>query len=221
MSGAGDSETPSVSASRSVRSAIGKSGGASIAASTAATRSWSLAETCRSCRRPHSRDRCRRDRYQCARFPSPSPACLVGGARGSWRRPDCRASDRTARPAQAWLAPEPLCRQRRRRAVELLIELFEHASGVFATRHAKVQPFLGFGKQCVSVILAVIAALAQSCCPSRPSAAAATACFGKFHALGERHGRIVPRRAVFLVRRCGGRLEESRKELGGLGGTAA
>ena len=39
MSGAGDSETPSVSTSRSVRSPMGKSGGASSAASTAATSS--------------------------------------------------------------------------------------------------------------------------------------------------------------------------------------
>ncbi len=43
MSGAGDSETPSVSTSRSVRPPIGKSGGAWSAAMTASTSAPSLA----------------------------------------------------------------------------------------------------------------------------------------------------------------------------------
>ena len=43
MSGAGDSETPSVSTSRSVRPPIGKSGGAPSAAITASTSAGSLA----------------------------------------------------------------------------------------------------------------------------------------------------------------------------------
>ena len=43
MSGAGDSDTLSVSTSRKVRPPIGKSGGASSAAMTASTRAGSLA----------------------------------------------------------------------------------------------------------------------------------------------------------------------------------
>ena len=43
MSGAGDSETPSVSTSRNVRPPIGKSAGASSAAITASTKAGSLA----------------------------------------------------------------------------------------------------------------------------------------------------------------------------------
>ena len=95
--------------------------------------------------------------------------------------------------------------RRRRAAIEFLIKLLEHAGGVFAARHAQVQPLLGFGKQRVGVVFAVVAALAAVLLrhrrhqPTRQRLAV-----GELHAIGHRHRRIVPRGAIIGFRRCRG-----------------
>jgi hypothetical protein len=89
---------------------------------------------------------------------------------------------------------------RRWRRCELLIELLEHAGGVLAARHAQVQPLFFFREQRVGVILAIVAALAAILLrhrrhhlpPQRPA-------IGELHAFGQRHGRIVPGRAVIGI----------------------
>ena len=110
-------------------------------------------------------------------------------------------------------------------AVQLLIELLEHAGGFLASRHAKVQPLLRFGEQRVRIILAVIAALtAILLCHRRHEPARQRLAIGEFHAIGHRHRRVVPRgaivgfRGIVLRDRCTNRaVEKSCQKLGGVG----
>jgi hypothetical protein len=111
-------------------------------------------------------------------------------------------------------------------AVQLLIELLEHAGGFLASRHAKVQPRLRFGEQRVRIILAVIAALpAILLRHRRHEPARQRLAIGEFHAIGHRHRRVVPRGAVVsfggvVLRRNGAcrAVEKSGQKLRGVGG---
>jgi hypothetical protein len=93
------------------------------------------------------------------------------------------------------------CRRWRRRssraAVEFLIKLLEHAGGLLASRHAQIQPLLGFGKQRVRVVFAVVAALAAILLRHRRHQPARQLfALGELHTVRQRHRRIVPRRIV-------------------------
>ena len=103
------------------------------------------------------------------------------------------------------------------------IERLEHAGGFLATRDTEVQPLLAFAEDRVGVVLAVIAALATILLthrrhhppPQRPA-------LRELHALGERHGGIMPGRfAVIAVGRWPARLRrdadrrDQRRAFGG------
>jgi hypothetical protein len=110
---------------------------------------------------------------------------IVARAPGGWR---CRRRGRLQRRGGG---------RRNRRAIELGVELLEHAGRLFAARHAKVQPLLGFGDQRGRVVFAIVAALAAILLRHRrhhsPRQRPAVR---KLHAFGERHGGIVPRGAI-------------------------
>ena len=91
--------------------------------------------------------------------------------------------------------------RRRRRSAELGIEILQHAGGVLAARHAQVQPLFLFGEQRIGVVLAVITALTAILLRHRRHhAARQRLAVGELHAVGERHRRVVPGRAVVFFR---------------------
>ena len=102
------------------------------------------------------------------------------------------------RPAAAGAAPGSRRGHAARPAPPISsIELLEHAGGVLAARHAEVQPLFLLEEDRVGIVLAVVAALAAILLrhrrhhppPQRPA-------FGELHAVGQRHGLVVPGRAV-------------------------
>ena len=82
------------------------------------------------------------------------------------------------------------------------MQRLQHAGGFLAARHAQIQPRLFLAEQRVRIVLAVVAALAAVLLAHRRHhPARAAAAFGELHALGERHGLVVPRRAVVFFGR--------------------
>ena len=101
---------------------------------------------------------------------------------------------------------------RRRGLADLLVQRLERAGGFFATGHAKIQSLLLLQEDGVRIVLTVVSALSAVLlshrCHHPPAQRTA---FGELHAIGERHGRVVPRRAVVvLAGRSGGRREIER-----------
>ena len=85
-------------------------------------------------------------------------------------------------------------------ALQLGMKLLEHAGGVLAARHAEIEPLFGLVENRVGVVLAVVAALAAILLRHRRHhAARQRLAVGELHAIGERHRRVVPRRAVVVV----------------------
>ena len=97
--------------------------------------------------------------------------------------------------------------RRRRRLAELLVERLQHAGGFLAARHAQVQPLFFLRDDEVRIVLAIVAALAAVLLRHRGHhLAPQRLAFGELHALGERHGLVVPRRlaVVGVAERVGG-----------------
>ena len=93
---------------------------------------------------------------------------------------------------------------RGRRRVHLLVEFLEHAGGVFATRHAQVQPLFLLGKQRVRIVVAVVAALTAVLLRHRGHhAPPQRTAFRELHAVGKFQRLIVPGRftVVAIARR--------------------
>lgn len=81
----------------------------------------------------------------------------------------------------------------RRRLVEFFVERLQHASGFLTARHAKVKTRFVFVGDCVGIVVAIVAALAAILlCHGSHHAPAQRPSLGKLHALGNRHGLVVP-----------------------------
>jgi hypothetical protein len=86
---------------------------------------------------------------------------------------------------------------RRRRLVEFLVQRLEHARGFLAAGNAEIEPRLGLAGDRVGIVVTIVTALAAVLLrhrrhhppPQRPA-------FGELHAVGNRHGLVVPRRIV-------------------------
>jgi hypothetical protein len=101
------------------------------------------------------------------------------------------------------------CGRRRHLTAEFLEQFFEHPVGFFAARYAEIEPLFGLQKQRVRIVFAIVTALAaillRHC---RHQLAAKRARFGKLHAVGHRHGLVVPWRfaVIAVVERALGRI---------------
>ena len=92
---------------------------------------------------------------------------------------------------------------RRGRGADLGVQRLQHAGGFLAARHAQVQPLFFLAEQRIRIVLAVVAALAAVLLAHRRHhAAGQRPALGELHALGERHGLVVPGRAVVLLGRA-------------------
>src|SRR5262245_31218385 len=98
--------------------------------------------------------------------------------------------------------------------VDLLVELLEHAGSILAARHTKVQALFFFGEHRFRIIMAVVATLPAVLLrhrrhhppPQRPT-------FSKFHAVGECHCGVMPRRTVIdLYRWRDARVDKPRQK---------
>ena len=100
--------------------------------------------------------------------------------------------------------------RRRRRVLKFLVQRLEHARGFLAAGHAEIEARFALGCDRVGIVVAIIAALAAILLRHRghhppPQRAA----LGKLHAIGNRHGLVVPRRfAVIAV--AGRALQQGR-----------
>ena len=99
-------------------------------------------------------------------------------------------------------------RRRRWRLVDLLIERLQHPRGFLAAGDAEIEPRLALAGDRFGIVMAVVAALAaillrhrrHELAPQRPA-------FGELHAIGDRHGLVVPGRlAVVAIAHDGGAL---------------
>ena len=92
-------------------------------------------------------------------------------------------------------------RQRRdRRLVDFFIERLQHPGGFLAAGNTEVEPRLAFARDRFRIIVTVIAALAAILLRHRRHhAPAQRAAFGEFHAVGDRHGLVMPRRFAVIA----------------------
>ena len=170
-------------------------------------------QKCRRNRRRHNRARSRRDRNRYARFLSPIPALLsrrretnVAGTGLSRERPGSTTTAGTAAAAGAAAG----ARRRGRRLVHFLMQRLQHPGGFLAAGNAEIEPRLAFARDRFRIVVAVIAALAAILLRHRRHhAPAQRAAFGEFHAVGDRHGLVVPRRFA-VVAIAGGPLHHRR-----------
>ena len=91
----------------------------------------------------------------------------------------------------------------RRRFFQLLVQRLQHPGGFLAAGHAQIQARFRLARDGLGIVVAVIAALAAILLRHRRHHAPAhRASFGELHAVGDRHGLVVPGRlAVVTVAR--------------------
>ena len=90
--------------------------------------------------------------------------------------------------------------RRRRRLLQLLVQRLQHPRGFLAAGDAEIEARFGLAGDRVGIVVAIIAALAaillrhrrHHAPPQRPA-------FGKLHAIGDRHGLVVPRRFAVVA----------------------
>jgi hypothetical protein len=92
----------------------------------------------------------------------------------------------------------------RPRLVELLVQRLQHPRGFLAAGHAEVQPRFFLLRDRVGIVVAIVAALAAILLRHRRHQRRAAAAFGELHALGDRHGLVVPRRFAVVAIAAGG-----------------
>jgi hypothetical protein len=98
----------------------------------------------------------------------------------------------------------------RRDLFQLLVQRLQHPGGFLAAGDAQIETRLRFAGDGVGVVVAIIAALAAILLRHRRHhAPAQRAAFGEFHAVGNRHGLVVPRRFA-VVAIAGGTLQQRR-----------
>ena len=134
-----------------------------------------------------------------------------------------RASRRGGRRSRSSGRRRGLERRCRRLALaKLPVQRLEHAGGFLATGHAEIQPLFFLREDGVGIVLTGVSALSAvllSHCRHHPPVQRTA--FGELHAIGERHGRVVPGR-VFLIlgflrrSRRRGEIEPARKQRGRL-----
>jgi hypothetical protein len=91
-------------------------------------------------------------------------------------------------------------RRRSWRLPKLFIKRLEHSRGFFAARNAQIEPRFGLVGNHLGIVMAVVAALAAILLRHRRHHLAADrTALSKFHAFGDRHGLVVPRRFAIIA----------------------
>ena len=119
---------------------------------------------------------------------------------GRGNRIVARAAGLTGDDGRGTLRGAAVPRRSRRRVFQFLVQRLQHAGGFLAAGHAEVEPRFALACDRVGIIVAIIAALAAILLrhrghhppPQRPA-------FGKLHAVGDRHGLVVPRRFTIVA----------------------
>ena len=87
-----------------------------------------------------------------------------------------------------------------RRLVQFLVQRFQHPGGFLAAGDAEIEPRLGLAGDRLGIVVAIIAALAAILLRHRRHhAPAQRTAFGELHAVGNRHGLVVPRRFAVVA----------------------
>ena len=116
--------------------------------------------------------------------------------------PDCRANGRAPRRRSV---SRPRAQPREpdgagRRFLQFLVQRLQHPGGFLAAGDAEIETRLGLAGDRLRIVVAIVAALAAILLRHRRHhAPAQRTAFGELHAVGNRHGLVVPRRFAVVA----------------------